>query len=97
MKPPTLAKGGLPLRGRRRRQHNLIRASVLPRSREKTRHPAGRAPIWRCPPGPASAGGQGHGRRVRYKPAAHGGACRIAPLPSLFADRSGSRLVNVGL
>ena len=41
---PTLAKGGLPLRKRRHRQKNLIRASVLPRSRERNRHPSGARP-----------------------------------------------------
>ena len=48
---PTLAKGGLPLRGRRRRQDNLIRASVL--SRTKRRFP------------PPSAGGRAIGEHLK--------------------------------
>jgi hypothetical protein len=57
-------QGRMPLRGRRRRQNNQIRASVLSRSREKTRHPAGRAPSLTLPPPRASISRRAsHGRR----------------------------------
>jgi hypothetical protein len=56
MKPPTLATGGLPLRWRRRRQNNLIRASCC---RRPTFLPA--APVRSPPPaGPRCRRGDDH-------------------------------------
>ena len=81
-------QGRMPLRGRRRRQNNLIRASVLSRSREK--NPASsraRPKSDTAPPSQHQPAGKAWPPCAVTKPAAPGGACRIAPLPAPFAAR----------
>jgi hypothetical protein len=92
MKPPTLAKGGLPLRGRRRRQHNLIRASVLPRSREK--NPASCRARPKCSAGQWGGAAAKGGRDMKTKHSRNGHSRLIPAMAGKgrCADRRACRL-----